>query len=209
MTTMAQEEVSAAVTEAHRMRLRVACHAEAAHSALYAARAGADTIEHGTRLTEEAAALMREKGLHLVPTLCTLYSVLELGETLGLGQKQRDEMDVNRGPWLASLALARGMGVKIAAGGDIGNRYRHGENAREILLLAENGFTPMEALQAATSVAADACGLGDRVGQLAPGYSADLVVVDGDPLRDLKLLLDPGRIPRVMVAGRWQKGELQ
>lgn len=209
MTTMAQEEVSAAVAEAHRMRLRVACHAEAADSALYAARAGADTIEHGTRLTEEAAALMREKGLHLVPTLCTLYSVLELGETLGLAQKQRDEMDVNRGPWLASLAMAREMGVKIAAGGDIGNRYRHGENAKEILLLAENGFTPMEALQAATSVAADACGLGDRAGQLAPGYSADLVLVDGDPLRDLKLLLDPARIPRVMVAGRWQKGDLQ
>jgi imidazolonepropionase-like amidohydrolase len=209
MTTMAQEEVSAAVAEAHRMRLRVACHAEAAHSALYAARAGADTIEHGTRLTEEAAALMRDKGLHLVPTLCTLYSVLELGETLGLAPKQRDEMDVNRGPWLASLALARGMGVKIAAGGDIGNRYRHGENAKEILLLAENGFTPMEALQAATAVAADACGLGDRTGQLAPGYSADLVLVDGDPLRDLTLLLDPARIPHVMVAGRWQKGELQ
>ena len=107
---------------------------------------------------------MREKGIHLVPTLCTLYSVLELGETLGLGQKQRDEMDVNRGPWLASLKLARDVGVKIAAGGDIGNRYRHGENAKEIVLLAENGFTPMEALQAATSVAADAVGLGNRVG---------------------------------------------
>jgi imidazolonepropionase-like amidohydrolase len=116
-------------------------------------------------------------------------------------------MDVNRGRWVASLALARGLGVMIAAGGDIGNRYRHGENAREILLLAENGFTPMEALQAATSVAADACGLGDRAGRLAPGYSADLVLVDGDPLGDLKVLLDPARIPRVMVAGRWQKGE--
>ena len=207
MTTMSQEEVSAAVAEAHRMRLRVACHAEAEDSALYAARAGADTIEHGTRLTEEAASLMREKGIHLVPTLCTLYSVLELGETLGLGQKQRDEMDVNRGPWLASLGLARKMGVKVAAGGDIGNRYRHGENAKEILLLAENGFTPMEALQAATSVAADALGLGDRVGQIAPGYSADLVLVDGDPLQGLKLLLDQARITRVMVAGRWQKGE--
>jgi imidazolonepropionase-like amidohydrolase len=209
MTTMSQEEVSAAVAEAHRLRLRVACHAEAGLSALYAARAGADTIEHGTRLTEEAASLMRAKGLHLVPTLCTLYSVLELGESLGLSQKQRDEMDVNRGPWLASLRMARDMGVKIAAGGDIGNRYRHGENAREILLLAENGFTPMAALQAATSVAADALGLGDRVGQVAPGFSADLVLVDGDPLRDLKTLLDPGRIARVMVAGRWQKGEFQ
>jgi imidazolonepropionase-like amidohydrolase len=207
MTTMSQEEVSAAVAEAHRLRLRVACHSEAEASSLYAARAGADTIEHGTRLTEETADLMRRRGIHLVPTLCTLYSVLELGESLGLGPKQRDEMDVNRGPWLASLKLAREMGVRIAAGGDVGNRYRHGENAREILLLAENGFTPMEALQAATSVAAEAVGLGHRVGRLAPGYAADLVLVAGDPLADLRVLLDPGRMARVMVAGRWQKGD--
>jgi imidazolonepropionase-like amidohydrolase len=205
MTTMSQEEVSAAVAEAHRMRLRVACHSEAEDSSLYAARAGADTIEHGTRLTEEAADLMRQKGLYLVPTLCTLYSVLELGEKLGLSPKQRDEMEVNRVPWLGSLKLAREMGVRVAAGGDIGNRYRHGENAKEILFLAQNGWSAMEALQAATSVASEAVGLGERTGRVAAGCLADLILVDGDPLRDLAVLLDPGRISRVMVAGRWQK----
>ena len=205
MTTMSQEEVSAAVAEAHRMRLRVACHSEAEDSSLYAARAGSDTIEHGTRLTEEAADLMRQKGLYLVPTLCTLYSVLELGEKLGLSPKQRDEMEVNRGPWLSSLKLAREMGVRVASGGDIGNRYRHGENAKEILFLAQNGWSAMEALQAATSVASEAVGLGERTGRVAAGCFADLILVDGDPLRDLAVLLDPGRISRVMVAGHWQK----
>ena len=206
MTTMSEEEVATAVAEAHRLRLRVACHSEAELSSLYAARAGADTIEHGTRLTEETARLMADKGIHLVPTLCTLYSVIELGETLGLSRKQRDEMTVNRTPWLESLRMARAMGVKVATGGDIGNRYRHGENAKEILLLTENGFSTMEALQSATSVAAAALGIGDRAGRIAAGYSADLALVDGDPLHDLKILLDASRFLTVMVAGRSMKG---
>lgn len=206
MTTMAQEEVVAAVAEAHRMRIRVACHSEAELSSLYAARAGCDTIEHGTRLTEETVQLMIEKKIFLVPTLCTLFSVLGLGEKLGLGQKQREEMEVNKQPWLDSLKMAHEMGLKIAAGGDIGNRYRHGENAREIIHLAENGLSTMEALQAATSVAADALGLGSYIGRITPGYSADLVIFQGDPLQDLTILLEGKRIFRIMIAGRWVKG---
>jgi len=161
MTTMSEEEVGTAIAEAHRLGLRVACHSEAEESSLFAARHGADTLEHGTRLTEEAAAAMLASGSVLVPTLCTLHSVLRLGEELRLGEKQRLEMEANERPWLDSVRLAHEMKVPIAAGGDVGNRYRQGQNAKEIGFLRDAGLSAMEAVWAATSVAAAALGLGD------------------------------------------------
>ena len=206
MTTMSEEEIGMAIREAHRLGLRVACHSEAELSSLYAARHGANTIEHGTRLTEEAAGLMLRNGTVLVPTLCTLHGVLELGESLSLGRKQREEMEVNKEPWLASVALAHSMGVPIAAGGDIGNRYRHGENAKEIAYLAAAGLSPMEALQAATSVAAAVVGMEERLGRVKPGFLADLVLFEGEPLGDLTAMEDATRFKAVMREGRWVKG---
>lgn len=206
MTTMSEAEVATAIQEAHRLGLRVACHSEAEDSSLYAARWGADTIEHGTRLTEEAAAAMKASGAVLVPTLCTLHSVLELGEALGLGLKQRQEMEVNREPWLASLQLAREMGIPIAAGGDIGNRYWHGENAKEIAFLAAAGLSPLEAIHAATSVAARALGADGWLGRVAPGYVADLALFAGDPLEELGMMQQASRFAHVMREGKWVKG---
>ena len=206
MTTMSHEEVMVAVAEAHRMRLRVACHSQSELSSLYAAMAGCDTIEHGTRLTEEIVSIMIKKNIILVPTLCTLFSVLDLGEKLGLGLKQREEMKANKSPWLDSLRMAHSMGVKIAAGGDIGNRYRHGENAKEIGLLAKNGLLPMEALLAATSVASQALGLDAQIGRIYPGYFADLIVFKGDPLQNLDRLLDEKLFSHIVVSGRLLKG---
>lgn len=203
MTTMSEEEVGAAIAEAHRLGLRVACHSEAEESSLFAARHGADTIEHGTRLTEEAAAAMLAAGSVLVPTLCTLHSVLRLGDELRLGDKQRLEMEANEEPWLDSVRLAHEMKVPIAAGGDVGNRYRQGQNAKEIGFLRDAGLSAMEALQAATSVAAKALGLEGEVGRIAPGHRADLVLVRGNPLEDLSLLEDASRFAAVMRAGRW------
>lgn len=203
MTTMSEEEVSTAIAEAHRLGLRVACHSEAEESSLFAARHGADTIEHGTRLVEEAAAAMLATGSVLVPTLCTLHSVLRLGEELQLGEKQRLEMEANERPWLDSVQVAHEMKVPIAAGGDVGNRYRQGQNAKEIGFLRDAGLSEMEALQAATSVAASALGLGDVVGRLESGYQADLVLIRGNPLDDLALLEDASSFEAVMRAGKW------
>ena len=203
MTTMSEEEVSTAIAEAHRLGLRVACHSEAEESSQFAARHGADTIEHGTRLVEEAAAAMLATGTVLVPTLCTLHSVLRLGEELRLGEKQRLEMEANERPWLDSVLLAHEMKVPIAAGGDVGNRYRQGQNAKEIGFLRDAGLSEMEALQAATSVAATALGLGEVVGRLESGYQADLVLLRGNPLEDLTLLEDASNFEAVMRAGQW------
>lgn len=200
-TTMSEQEMRAGVAEAHRSGRTVAVHAQSYDSVKFALRAGADTIEHGTRLDEESVDLFRSSGSFLVPTLSTLYSVMELGETLDLLPKQRQEMAVNQPLWLTSFRLARESGVPIAAGGDIGNRYPQGMNAREIELLAANGLSPIEAVTAATGGAARAIGRHRQLGSLTPGRLADLIVVDADPLADLSVLADTDRIRVVVRSG--------
>jgi imidazolonepropionase-like amidohydrolase len=208
MTTMNQEEIATAVAEAHRWGRTVAVHCQSYEAALFALRAGADTIEHGTRMDDEAIDVFGQGRTVLVPTLCTLYSVLELGASLNLMPKQREEMAVNHPLWLDSFRRARAARVAIAAGGDIGNRYPHGQNARELELLVREGMSPLEAIHAATGMAARAIHREGQVGALAPGGLADLVVVDADPLADIRALQDVSRIRVVMQGGRAVAGTL-
>ncbi len=208
MTTMSADEIVAAVEEAHRWGRTVAVHCQSYQAARFALRAGADTIEHGTRLDDEAIALLRESDSALVPTLCTLFSVLELGDKLNLLAKQRDEMAVNEGLWLESLRRAHEAGATIAAGADIGNRYPHGANARELEFLVRAGLSPMEAIQAATGAAARALNKVGQVGALGSGALADVVVVDGDPLDDIRVLQDRDRLWLVLLEGRLTAGHL-
>ncbi|MFQ5972248.1 MAG: amidohydrolase family protein, partial [Alphaproteobacteria bacterium] len=206
MTTLSEEEVRAAVSEAHRWGRTVAIHCQSYDAAKFALRAGADTIEHGTRLDEEAIALFRRSQTILVPTLSTLFSVLELGEQLNLLPKHREEMAVNHPLWLESLRRAHEAGVPVAAGGDLGNRYPHGANARELEFLVGAGLTPLEAVQAATGTAARALRREAWLGSLSPGKVADILVVDGDPLADIRILQDQARIKLIMQGGRIAAG---
>jgi imidazolonepropionase-like amidohydrolase len=206
MTTLSAEEIAAAVAEAHRWGRTVAIHCQSFDAAKFALRARADTIEHGTRLDDEALALFATSGTALVPTLSTLFSVLELGETLNLMGKQREEMAVNKVHWLSAVARAREANVRIGAGSDIGNRYPHGQNAREIEFLVRAGLTPMQAVQSATGTAARILGKQNSVGALVPGAFADLLVVDGDPLEDVRTLADPERVRLVVLEGRMVAG---
>ncbi len=202
MATSSYEEMAAAVDEAHRRGITVGVHAQSYEGARNAVRAGADTLEHGTRLDDETLDLLARGPTVLVPTLCTLHSVLELGEKMGVPAKMTSEMRVNEPLWLESLARARAAGVTIAAGGDVGNRYPQGSNARELELLVQAGFSPAEALQAATRNAAQALHREDRVGTVEVGKQADLLVVEGDPLVDIRVLQDPARLWLVMQDGR-------
>ena len=111
MTTFSEEEIRVAVDEAHRWGRTVAIHAQSYDSVRFALRAGVDTIEHGTRIDSEAIELFRRSDTVLVPTLSTLFSVLELGATLNLLPKQREEMSINEPLWLDSLRRAKAAGV--------------------------------------------------------------------------------------------------
>ena len=135
-----------------------------------------------------------------MPTLCTLFSVLELGQKLNLLEKHREEMQVNEPLWLNSVKLAHDAGIPMAAGGDLGNRYPHGTNARELEFLVRAGLSPLEALAAATSVAARAIKR-PSVGVVEAGRLADVLIFDGDPLADIASLQDQARIVAVLQAG--------
>lgn len=200
--TLTEDEITAAVKEAHLAGRTVAVHAQSSEAIKYAVRAGADTVEHGTRIDDEALELFKRGRTVLVPTLSTLYSVLEYGERYDLLPKQRAEMATNKPLWLASFGAALDAGIPMASGGDVGNRYPHGGNAREIVLLAQHGMTSLQALHAATGGAAMALRRESELGSLRAGLMADLVLVEQDPLTDPSILLDPANI-RLVVKGGW------
>lgn len=205
MTTFSEEEMVVATEEAHRWGRTVAVHAQSYDSVRFALRAGVDTIEHGTRMDEDSIAMFRASKSIYVPTLCTLFSVLELGQKLNLLPKHREEMSVNEPLWLNSVKLAHAAGIPMAAGGDLGNRYPHGTNAREIEFLARAGLSPLEALRAATSVAALAINR-PNLGVLASGRSADVLIFNGDPIADIASLQDHARIVAVLKEGELVAG---
>jgi imidazolonepropionase-like amidohydrolase len=196
-----QEETDALVDEAHRLGMKIAAHAHGTAGILTALKAGVDTIEHGSYLDEECVELMLERATYLVPTFAVSRRNLD-PEAGGLpdseyGLRQgREIQDIHR----QSFTRAYQAGVKIACGTDfIGvPPMQHGLNALELECLVEAGMSPMEAIVAATSSAADAIGLGEKTGSVAAGKWADIVAVEGNPLDGIGLLSD---IAFVMKAG--------
>ena len=207
MTTFSEGEIAVAAEEAHRWGRTVAVHAQSYDSVRFALRAGVDTVEHGTRMDDDSVAMFKSSKSIYVPTLCTLFSVLELGQKLNLLPKHREEMSVNEPLWLKSVKLAHQAGIPIAAGGDLGNRYPHGTNARELEFLVRAGLSPLEAVRAATSVAALAIKR-PGIGMLMPGFSADVLIFDGDPIADIASLQDHARIVAVLKEGELVAGKV-
>jgi imidazolonepropionase-like amidohydrolase len=187
------EELQAMVQEAARHGLKVAAHAHGTDGIKAAVRAGVASIEHGSMLDEEALGLMKERGTYLVPTTY-LSDRIPLAVLPPLVRKKAETMiPLAR----ESLRKAIAAGVKIAFGTDAGV-FPHGENAREFAVYIKLGMSPMEALRAATTRAADLLGRDDR-GVIAAGKLADLVAVPGDPLADITAT---ERVSWVMLGGR-------
>jgi imidazolonepropionase-like amidohydrolase len=192
-----QEEVDAIVSTAADLGRWVMSHAHGAEGIKRAVRAGVRSIEHGTFLDEEGVAMMLERGTWLVPTLTAGDTTDEMADDPKIPEPVREKLRSLGRPELDAFRLAAEAGVKIAMGTDC-PVAPHGTNLRELVLMAEHGFTPEQALVAATSSAAELMGLADELGTIAPGKRADLVVVDGNPLELEKL---PERIEAVYKDG--------
>ena len=198
------EELIAAVVETARdYGFHVAAHAHGAEGMKRAIRAGVATIEHGTFMDEEAIELMKRHGTVYVPTLLAGRFVGEKAEEPGYFPPVVRPKAREVGPQAQStFARALAAGVRIGFGTDSGVSP-HGGNARELGLMVEAGMEPLAALRAATLVAAEVIGRGDRLGRIAPGYFADLVAVEGDPLADVRTL---ERVVAVVKGGTVVKG---
>ena len=192
-------EIRAITSTAHRLGLKVAAHAHGARGIEDAARAGVDSIDHGTFADAAALSAMKARGTWLVPTLMASTGVRDrLGKNIFtpvVEAKGREAIAV----WGRALREAHRIGVKIAFGTDSGV-FEHGRNGEEAALMVRlGGMSPRAVLVSATSGAAELLGIGDETGTLAPGKSADLIAVDGDPLSDAAALT---RVDYVMASGK-------
>ncbi|HEY0514020.1 MAG TPA: amidohydrolase family protein [Thermoanaerobaculia bacterium] len=183
--TFTQEEMAAAVDEARSAGLPVAAHAYTEEGIRRAVLAGVATIEHGTYVTDELLALMKRKGVALVPTLAAADAISRYA---GWKPGQPEPTRVKESRDMFARALKSG--VTIASGSDVGV-FAHGENARELKLMVAYGMSPGQALRAATITAAAVLRKDKELGRIAPGYLADLVAVKGDPLADISAIEKP------------------
>jgi imidazolonepropionase-like amidohydrolase len=197
------EEMKAIVADAHRLGRKVAAHAHGAEGIRWAAEAGVDSIEHGSYIDDAGIAAMKEHGTYLVPTLYLGDWMMENAEQTHMPPpllaKAREVIPAAR----KNLAHAFTSGVKVAFGTDAAV-YPHGLNGREFAVMVKLGLTPLQAIQAATVNAADLLGWSGKVGSLEPGAWADVVAVDGDPVKDVTTL---ERVKFVMKGGEVVKNE--
>jgi imidazolonepropionase-like amidohydrolase len=191
-------EMKSIADTAHSLGLQVMAHAHGARGIEAAARAGIDSIEHATYLDEAAAQAMKANGTVLVPTLMAFQGVTErLGQgiyTPVVEDKIRAVAETAK----VFMGRAYRWGVPIAFGTDAGV-FDHGRNAEEFALMVAQGMPHREAFASATTVAAQVLQMEDEIGRLAPGYSADMIAIAGNPLEDVTVLED---VEWVMVRGR-------
>lgn len=190
--------------EAHKAGRRVAAHSLGSDGELWAVRAGVDSLEHAHFISDETLQAMAERGTYLVPTMThCVRNTLKLRETLPKEQ-WADNLIMNAyDSMYRVIPKALRLGVRVATGTDaVADNVPHGCNAQELELLTTVGLTPMQAIVAATRTAAEVLDMADAIGFLARGKYADLLLVDGDPLADIRLLQQPEKIQMVMKGGR-------
>ncbi len=202
------EELGALTDEAHAFGLTVSSHAyDAIPSVRNAVLAGVDNIDHGLFLDEEVVELMKDRGVSLVPTLSVIkiiYLQKERARTTNpyripnIEERSKQVWDAHQ----RSVKMALKAGVKVGSGTDAtGNYGLHGNYAYELELLSDLGMTPIDVIKTATKVNSEILKQDTNIGTLEPGKFADLIVVEGDPLKDVRVLNDQTKIKFVMIGG--------
>jgi len=196
------EEMRAAIEEANNVGAKTLAHAQGTVGIKNAIRAGINSIDHGFYLDDEAIEMMIKHDVFMVPTLAAVYNIVVNGEKMGIPEYGVRKAKFAQEAHLASFRKALAAGVKIAMGTDAATPFNfHGKNAKELELMVEAGMTPSQALIATTRLAAELLGTLDKVGTVEAGKLADLVLVSGDPLADVRVLQPLENIAMVIKDG--------
>ena len=199
-----EEEIRAIVTTAKDYGFKVAAHAHGAEGMKRAVLAGVSSIEHGTYMTAEIMELMKQRGTYLVPTIIAGKSSADSAKISGYYPEIVRAKALVVGNYIqATFAKAYKAGVKIAFGTDAGV-YAHGKNWMEFIYMTEGGMPILECIKAATVNAADLLGVSNILGSIEKGKYADIIAVDGDPVKDVQVM---GRVKFVMKNGVVYKNE--
>ena len=193
-----RDEIRSLVQEANAHGKKTMCHALGGPGLRMTVEEGANSIEHGSYLDQDPDLLkvMADHGTFFVPTL-TVY-VFHRTRGTPHGRERAEKLRTHH---VESIQLALKEGVKVVAGTDAGG-WVHGNNAQELELLAEAGMSPMQVIQSATGWAAECLGIEKETGTVQPGKAADLLLIEGDPLKDVTVLQDRSKIKMVLKAGK-------
>jgi len=173
-------QLSAAVEEGRRLGTAVAVHAQGEPGTLYAAQAGVASIDHATQLSDETIRLMREKGIFAVPTFTIFEYFAQHAASPAVAARERALLDLKIAEFKKQVAA----GVSFAVGSDVGP-FPHGTQAREMTLMVQYGMKPLAVLQADLINGAKLLGWQGQIGDLKPGYFADIIAVPGNPIDDI------------------------
>jgi imidazolonepropionase-like amidohydrolase len=176
-------QLTAAVEEAHRLGTRVGVHAMGEPGTLYAAQAGVSSIDHATQLSDETMRLMREKDIPAVPTFTIFEYFADHAASPAVAAREKALLDYKIAEFKKQVAA----GIPFAVGSDVGP-FPHGTQAREFELMVKYGMKPLAVLQADFIEGARVLGWEGQIGQLKPGFFADVVAVPGNPLEDITVV---------------------
>ncbi|HEV7414160.1 MAG TPA: amidohydrolase family protein [Casimicrobiaceae bacterium] len=210
-TLMSDDEVAAVCEVARQQDRRVAAHARSAESIKMCVRHGVDVIYHATYADEEAKDLLEKHKdrLFVAPALSVTWTRLHESGNYGLPSSDAIKARVSRDLDLTVECMKdlHRRGVRVLPGGDYGFMWNpHGNNARDLVYFTDLlGFTPMEAIVAATRLGGQIMGMPESLGQVRKGFLADLLLVDGDPLADVRILQDRDRLLAIMQNGVFHK----
>jgi imidazolonepropionase-like amidohydrolase len=205
---MTFEEMEAVVATAHNHRLKVTGHCRATAGIKNALRAGYDTLEHGTFMDDEALDMLLARNTPVVPALYFEWASIEYGPQFGMGQRVIDGHKETLEGGAESARRILMAGGRLGLGGDYGFAWTApGQYAKELTFFVKYvGFSPLEVIRCATKTGAEILGRGHELGTLEAGKLADVLVVEGDVLKDISVLEDRQRFVAVMQAGVLKAG---